>query len=67
MRQRQWRLVIVGVVMIAMAVAFFAGMLSLAPQSNDPVAVMRTVGQVSGVVAAIGLAIMLFGLIGRKA
>ncbi len=66
MRRKNWRLVIVGVVMIVMAVAFFLGMGTLAPKSNDPVALMQTVGQVSGVVGALGLVPFVFGLIGKK-
>ncbi|WP_283818458.1 hypothetical protein [Bradyrhizobium diazoefficiens] len=35
--------------------------------SNDPVALMRTVGGVSGAVGAISLVMIAFGLIGRNA
>jgi hypothetical protein len=66
MRRKNWRLVIVGVVMVTLAVAFFLGMGTLAPKSNDPVAMMQTVGQVSGVVGVLGLVLLVFGLIGRK-
>lgn len=36
------------------------------PWSNDPAALMRTVGEVSGAVGAISLIMIFFGLIGRK-
>jgi hypothetical protein len=67
MRRRNWRIVIVGAVMVGLAVAFFVGMGAMAPQSNDPVALMQTVGMVSGVAAAIGIVMAAVGLIGRVA
>jgi hypothetical protein len=66
MRERKWRLVIVGAVMIVAALAFFAGMSNMAPRSNDPVALMQTVGQVSGVVGALGIVMIVLGVIGKK-
>ncbi len=65
MRKRNWRVLIVGLVLVVAALAFFLGMQTLAPRSNDPVELMRTVGQVSGVVGAIGVLMLVFGLIGR--
>ena len=67
MRRRNWRFVIVGAVMVGLAVAFFVGMGTMAPQSNDPVALMQTVGTVSGVVAAVGIVLAAVGFVGRKA
>jgi hypothetical protein len=67
MRQRNWRLIIVGVVLIAASAGFFFCMGTMAPRSNDPVALMQTVGQVSGVVGAIAVLMIIFGLIGKKA
>jgi len=66
MRERKWRLAIVGAIMIVAALAFFAGMLNMAPRSNDPVALMQTVGQVSGVVGALGIVMIVLGVIGKK-
>lgn len=66
MRQKNWRIIMVGLVLIVMSAAFFFGMATLIPKSNDPVALMQTVGQVSGVVGALGLVMIVFGLIGRK-
>jgi hypothetical protein len=66
MRRTNWRVVIVGFILIAAGAAFFFGMETTAPKSNNPVELMTTVGQVSGVVGAIGLVMIAFGLIGRR-
>lgn len=66
MRRKNWRIVSVGCVLLVLAVLFFFYMLSIAPQSNDPSALMQVVGQVSGVVGGIGAFMVLFGLIGKK-
>lgn len=67
MRRKNWRLVITGTVLIIMAVAFYLYMLTMAPKSTDPKALMQIVGQVSGVVCGISVAMILIGLIGKKA
>ena len=67
MRQRNWRLTAVGTVMLVLAVLFFLSMRDMTLWSNDPVALMRTVGEVSGAVGGISLVMIVFGLIGRKA
>jgi hypothetical protein len=66
MRRRNWRLVISGLVLVALAGGFYVFMLSIASRSTDPAALMQTVGTVSGVVLGLGLAIILLGLIGKK-
>jgi hypothetical protein len=67
MRQRNWRLVIVGAVLLNfIAPVFFIVMLTMSFKSNDPTAMMQVVGQVAGVVGGIGLVMMIFGLIGKK-
>jgi len=66
MRKRNWRVVIVGIALIVLAVLFFFFMLSTAPRSNDPVGLMRTVGTVSGVVGGLAIVMMVVGLIGKK-
>lgn len=66
MRHKNWRVVIVGFVLIILAVAFYFLMLSMASKSNDPVALMRTVGTVSGVIGGLSLAMIIIGLIGKK-
>src|SRR5262245_47555569 len=67
MRHRNWRLIMVGMIMMAMAAAFFIGMQTAAPKSTDPLALMQIVGQVSGVVGALGLVLLGYGLVGRRA
>jgi nitrate reductase gamma subunit len=66
MRKTNWRLVIVGIALIALAAGFFLFMLGMAKQSNDPVALMQTVGGVSGGVGGLGVVMAIFGLIGRR-
>jgi len=66
MRRKNWRIVIVGVVLICLAGAFFLYMQSIASKSNDPVALMRTVGQVAGVVFGISIVMIAVGLVGKK-
>ena len=66
MRRRNWRIVIVGLVLIVMALVFFFFMLSFASKSNDPAALMQTVGTVAGVVGGISLVMIIIGLIGRR-
>jgi hypothetical protein len=66
MRERNWRLIAVGAVLLVLAVLFFLSMRDMTLWSNDPVALMRTVGEVSGVVGGISLVMIVFGLIGRK-
>jgi hypothetical protein len=66
MRKTNWRLVIVGLVLVVLAFGFFAGMGLMGSRSNDPVAMMQTVGMVSGVVGALGVVMAVFGFIGRR-
>jgi hypothetical protein len=66
MRRKNWRIVIVGVVLILIAVAFYVFMLSIAPKSNDPAALMQTVGTVAGVVGGLSVVLIIVGLMGRK-
>jgi len=67
MRQKNWRVVIVGTVLLVLAVGFFLYMMQLAPKSNDPAEMLKTVGEVSGAVGGISIAMIIFGLIGKKA
>jgi hypothetical protein len=66
MRQKNWRLVIVGGVLIVLAAGFFLTMMGMAPKSNDPQSLMQTVGMVSGGVGGIAVVMMILGLIGKK-
>jgi len=66
LRRRNWRIVIVGFALIVIAVAFYFFMLSIASKSNDPAALMQTVGVVSGAVGGLSLVMIIIGLIGKK-
>lgn len=66
MKQTNWRFVIAGAVAVVLAGVFFIFMMGLAPQSADPKALMETAGSTSGVVAAIGLVLVVLGFMGRK-
>ena len=66
MRRRNWRIVIVGLVLLVIALGFFFFMMSMAPKSNDPAALMRTVGTVAGAVGGISLVMIIIGLIGKR-
>jgi hypothetical protein len=66
MRRRNWRIVIVGIVLIIIALGFYFFMLSIAPKSNNPAGLMETVGQVAGVVCGVSIVMIIAGLIGKK-
>jgi hypothetical protein len=66
MRRVNRRVTIVGAALVALAAAFFIGMWTVAPRSNDPAAMMQTVGEVAGVLAGLGVVMIVFGLIGKK-
>jgi len=60
------RVIAVGMALAGLALAFFFGMTTVAPKSNDPVALMQTVGTVSGVVGALGNVMVIFGVLRKK-
>ena len=60
------RVVATGAAMIVLAIGFFLYMVTLAPRSNDPAAMMQTVSAVSGAVGAIGLAMAVYGLVRKR-
>jgi len=68
LRQKNWRVAGTGLGLIVLAAMFSFGMATMAsgPRVNDPVALMPTVGVVSGAAAGIGLVMFVFGMIGRK-
>jgi hypothetical protein len=66
MRQVNRRFVLTGGVLIVAAIGFFFYMAGMAPRSNDPKALMETVGQVSGVAGAIGVVLIVLGFKGKK-
>jgi hypothetical protein len=59
-------MVITGLALIVIALVFFIFMLSIASKSNDPAALMRTVGTAAGTVGGISLVIIIAGLIGKN-
>ena len=67
MRRKNLRMVITGLVLILLAVGFFLYMKSIASTSNDPVALMKTVGTVAGVVSGISVVLIVIGLFGQRA
>ena len=66
MHRKNIRIVVVGIVLIILAVGFFLFMRSIASTSNDPVSLMQTVGTVTGVVTAVGLVMIVAGLIIKR-
>lgn len=66
MRKRNPVLIRLGIFAVAVGAIFFAAMAWLAPQSNDPVELMRIAGQAAGVAVGLGLAMLLLGLVGKK-
>jgi hypothetical protein len=66
MRRKNWRVVIVGFILTVLALGFYFFMTSIASSSTDPVALLQTVGTVSGAVIGISLVMIVFGLIGKK-
>jgi hypothetical protein len=67
MRRRNMRFVFTGVLFLVLAIGFFFGMQPLAAKSTDPVEFMRLVGQAAGVVGGVSVALIIAGLIGKKA
>ncbi len=66
MRKKNMRAIVVGAVLIVAAAGFFLWMMTLAPQSDDPVKLMRIVGETSGVVAGIAAVLIVVGFVGTK-
>jgi hypothetical protein len=60
------RVMATGAVMIAAALGFFFYMETFLPRSNDPAALMQTVGEVSGAVGALGLVMIAYGIFKKK-
>jgi TRAP-type mannitol/chloroaromatic compound transport system permease large subunit len=60
------RVVATGAAMIALALGFLLYMGTVATRSNDPAAMMQTVGMVSGGVGGIGLVMIVVGVLRRK-
>jgi hypothetical protein len=67
MRQRNWRLLAVGVLLLGFAVAFFFVLLGVTPRSSDTAEMLKRVGQIAGGIGGVGVALAIIGLIGKKA
>jgi hypothetical protein len=65
-RQKNWRVVSAGAMLLVLAVGFFILMMGMASHSNDPVGLMQTVGEVCGVVGGISVMMIALGMIGRR-
>lgn len=66
MRQRNWRLVIVGIFFIVIGFAVFLFVPSLGAYSTDPVEFTRLIGQIAQVIIGVSVALIVIGLIGKK-
>jgi len=66
MRQRNWRLVIVGIFFIVIGFAVFLFVPSLGAYSTDPVEFTRLIGQIAQFIIGVSVALIIFGLIGAK-
>lgn len=66
MRKRNWRLVIVGIFLIVIGFAIFLFVPSLGAYSTDPVEFTRLIGQIAGAMIGVSVALIIFGLIGKK-
>lgn len=60
------RVVYAGTFLLILAIGFFLLMMTMAPKSNDPVELMRTVGTVSGVCSAIAIWLMAIGWLKKR-
>jgi hypothetical protein len=66
MRHMNWRIALMGFILIVLSLAFYFLMLSLAPSSTDPVTMMVTVGTVFGPAIGVSVLLILIGLIGEN-
>ena len=66
MRRPNWRFIITGLILIILAVGFYLFMLTVAPSSTDPAAMMQTVGSVLGTLIGISVVLIILGAIGKK-
>lgn len=67
MRPWNLRLALAGAFLIAVAIVFFLFSLAITSKSNDPVKLLRIAGTVSGVLAGLGIALLVLGRPGRIA
>jgi hypothetical protein len=67
MRRRNWRVVSAGVLLIVLALAFYFVMVANAGSSTNPLELMRLTGALSGGAIGLSVAMIIIGLIGKKA
>lgn len=60
------RVMVVGIVLVGLALAFFFGMATTAPRSNDAATLMQTVSMVSGGVGGLGVVMVIVGALRKK-
>jgi|HubBroStandDraft_1064217.scaffolds.fasta_scaffold250904_1 hypothetical protein len=60
------RVMLTGIGLVGLALAFFLFMAAMAPKSNDPAAMMQTVGTVAGGVGGLGIVMALFGALRKR-
>lgn len=66
MKQQTLKLARLGYFLVAVAVIFFLAMMFVAPQSTDPVEVMRIAGQASGVAGGVGIVLIIVEYLRRR-
>jgi hypothetical protein len=66
MRQKNWPLIITGIVMIVLAVGLFFGMSVLVAQGGALPSDLEKTGGLSGTAIGVALAMLVYGLIGKK-
>jgi hypothetical protein len=66
MRRRNWRVVSAGVLLMILAGTFFFIMTANAGISTDPKELMRLSGRYAGIVIGVSVAMIVYGLIGKK-
>jgi len=67
MRQKNWPLIIIAVILVVLAVGLFFGISILVSQGTALPSDMEKTGQISGALIGIALVLLVYGLIGKKA
>jgi hypothetical protein len=66
MKAQGLKLARLGYFLVVVAVILFLGAMYIAPQSNDPVEVMRLAGQACGVAAGVGIVLIIVDDLRRR-
>lgn len=67
MRRRNWRVVSAGILLTVLALAFYFVVVANAGSSTNPIELMRLTGAISGGAIGLSLAMIIIGLVGKKA